>query len=480
MYEKGEYAMRCLDRSLAAIALLAVLSAVALPAVAQEEPAPQGMSTNEMQASSLDPHWLPWLGCWELIADAVDYRAVESTGRRVVCVTPRLDGRGVNLSTQIDSRVIADNTVIADAVERAVPEQDCSGNQKASWSADGRRLYSSVAATCGNESQRTVTGMNMLLEGNRWLEIQSVSLDEGEHRELVVRHYDRLDDAETSELGVATLDPLLAARAASARAAAAAPLDVDDVIEADAIFPEEVVEAAIVESGSLFALDTDALLRLADAGIEDRVIDLMVAVSFPEQFVVDNGASYGGGGGGGALYLGYYGYPVSCWGRYYSPFYGPYGPGCGSWWDAYAYYPYYGYYPPYGGGGGYYRPSVPPSGSLYGGKVINGRGYSTPKVPVPLDSSTSSGLSIQQRASAGGFGYTVRRAAPKGGIGGHSIFGGNKRSGGSVSRTGGFSKPGSSGGGASGGGSSPVRSSSSSGGTAKPRGGGGGGKSSGH
>ncbi|MGD8330946.1 MAG: hypothetical protein PVJ49_16065 [Acidobacteriota bacterium] len=463
-------------RSLAAIALLAVLSAVALPAVAQE-PAAQGITTNEMQASSLEPHWLPWLGCWELVADAVDHRVVESTGRRVVCVAPRLDGRGVNLTTQIDSRVIADNTVIADGVERSVPEQDCSGTQKASWSADGRRLFSSVAASCGNESQRSVTGMSMLLEGNRWLEIQSVSLDQGEHRELVVRHYDRLDEAATSELGVATLAPALAAQAASARAAAAAPLDVDDVIEANALFPEEVVEAAIVESGSLFNLDTDALIRLADAGIEDRVIDLMVAVSFPDQFVVDSGPSYGGGGG--ALYVGYSGYPMSCWGRYYSPFYGPYGPGCGLWWGDYGYYPYYGYYPPYYGGGGY-RPSVPPSGSLYGGKVINGRGYTAPKVAVPANSPSSS-LSMRERASTDGFAYTVRRAAPKGGIGGHSIFGGGKRVGG-VSRTGGYTKPGSAGSGPTGSGSSAVRSSSSSGGTAKPRGGGsgGGGKSSGH
>jgi hypothetical protein len=488
MRTKGDNPMRVLIRIIAATPVLALLVAMTLPAAAQEQAA-DAATVNQVQAPLHEPRWLPWLGCWELVADAVDSRQVESTGRRVVCVTPRLDGRGVNLSTQIDSTVVADNTVIADGSQRALPEADCSGHQTASWSADGKRLHSNVSASCGDGAARSVIGLSMLIEGNRWVEIQSVSLDQGEHRELVVRQYDRLDASATQELGVATLGPALSARAAEARAAAAAPLDVDDILEASETFPVEVVEAAILESGSMFALDTNALLRLDDAGIETRVIDLMVAVSFPEQFIVDTGASYGGGGYGGygytgySGYIGYYGYP-NCWGHYYSPFYGPYGPGCGSFW----YSGYYGGYRPpyYGGGGGYYRPSVPPTGSLYGGKVIKGRGYSVNGRPANLPSSTSSSafspgsVSISSRSSSagsgdsGGLGYTVRRAIRRDG-GGAKIGGAGRRSGGSVTRSGGFRAPGSAGGGASSAGSS----SSSSGGTAKakakPRGGGSGG-----
>jgi len=299
--------MYSIKRTLNAAGVLALLLAAALPAAAQEQ-APALATTNEVQAPLLEPRWLPWLGCWELTADVVDYRMVESTGRRIVCVTPRLDGLGVNLTTQIEGRVIADNTIVADGIERTLPEADCSGRQTASWSADGRRLHSSVRATCAEDTGRSLTGLSMLVEDGSWIELQSVSFDDGEHRELVIRQYKRLGAAETQGLGFATLDPALAARAARARAAAAAPLDVDDVLEAWEIFPVEVVEAAILESNSMFALDGKALVRLADAGVEDRVIDLMVAVSFPEEFVVDNGASYGGGGGGGAMYLGFYGF----------------------------------------------------------------------------------------------------------------------------------------------------------------------------
>lgn len=465
--------MRSIARFLAATPVLALLTVVSLPAAAQEPPADLAAigSSETLQTTLLEPRWLPWLGCWELTADAVDYREVESTGRRVVCVAPRLDGRGVNLTTQIDTEVITENTVIADGAERALPEADCNGHQTATWSADGRRLHTAVSASCGDEAARTVRGLNMLGESGRWIELQSVSLDGGDNRELVVRHYERLDDQATRALGYATLGAELAARAAQARAAAAAALDVDDVIEAYEIFPVELVEAAILESNSMFALDTGALVRLADAGLEDRVIDLMVAVSFPDQFVVDAEPSYSGGAAGTG-WVGYYGYyHPTCWGRYYSPFYGMYGPGgCGYYVSPYAYYG--DYYTPYyysGGRSRSFRPRVPASGSLYGGRVINKRGYS---VSAPGSSPTSGTVSISERAGSSGLGYTVRRAIARDGGGGAGIFGGKRSNSGGVSRIGGF-KPSSVGGGSASGGSS----SGSGGGTvrtAKPRGGGGG------
>jgi hypothetical protein len=467
--------------------MLALLVAVAGPAAAyaQTPSAPadavQLAAPDQIQAGPADERWLPWLGCWELVGDAVDYRQVEDTGRRVVCIAPRLDGLGVNLTTQLDDKVIAQNTVVADARPRGLAENDCSGEQTASWSADGRRLHSFVNAACAADAQRSLAGLSMLVEGGRWIELQSVSFDGGEHRELVVRQYDRLDNKATTALGFGTLSPALAAEAARARAAAAGPLDVDDVLEASETFAVEVVEAAILESNSTFALGSNELIRLADAGIEDRVIDLMVAISFPDRFVVDSGRSGGGGGGGayGPMYVGFggfVGYYPSCWGAYYSPFWGPYGPGC----DRYFYSPYYGYgsyRPPYYGGGGRpIRPSVPPSGSLYGGKVINKRGYATVS-PVQLP----------QSSSQTGVGGAIRRAFSRNGgngergngftgsgrsnsVGSGRSTGGSTRS--AVTRSG-FTRSGS-------GGSAPARS-SSSGATkarakakAKPKGGGGG------
>ena len=143
----------------------ALLLAAALPAPAQEQ-APAPATSDRVQAPLLEPRWLPWLGCWELTADVVDYRMVDNTGRRVVCVTPRLDGLGVNLTTQIEGRVIAENTVVADGTARTLPEADCDGRQTASWSADGRRLHSSVSATCAENTSRSLIRRSYTKAGN--------------------------------------------------------------------------------------------------------------------------------------------------------------------------------------------------------------------------------------------------------------------------------------------------------------------------
>lgn len=459
--------MRSSGRILAVALTLLVAPVVSLPAPAAAQSAMVGRT--ETQAELLEPRWLPWLGCWELTVDVIDNRQIEDTARRVVCVAPRLDGLGVNLTTHLDSQVIAQNTVVADGQERMLPETNCHGTQTASWSADGYRLYSSVTAACANEIERSLVGLSMLVEGNRWIELQSVSIDDGNHRELLVRQYERVADTETLELGFTPLDLGLAARAATARAAASGPLDVDDILEASDRTPVEIVEAAILESNSLFALDSRALIRLADAGVEDRVIDLMVAVSYPDQFVVDSGRASGGGGGyagyGGYIrpYYGYY--AGSCWGPYYGPMYGPYGPGC----DFRS--PSYGYYPPYynyggGGGGGPIAPSFPPSGSLYGGKVIRGRGYVTVTARPENLPSNNNGVTGAARRAFG------RDGRPRSAVGASSPSSSGSSSSSSVSRSG-FRRSGSSGGSSSSGGASggKARSGSVKVRKAKPKGG---------
>ena len=444
--------------------VVALLSMVALAAAAQPQIGAL-VTENNAQAELREPRWLPWLGCWELTADAVDRRMVEDTGRRIVCVAPRLDGLGVNLTTHLDGEVIGENTVVADGAERPLPETDCSGSQTASWSSDGRRIHSTVDAVCASGAGRSLVGASLLSQDNRWIEIQAVSIGDGDHREIVVRQYERIGEAETRELGFTPLEGAIAVRAAEARAGAAAPLDLEDVLEAGEIFPVEIVEALILESGSVFPLDSSALIRLADSGIDERVIDLMVAVSFPDEFVVDGG--YGSGGGGGGGYYGYTGfgyypgfYSGSCWGNYYSPFWGPYGPGCSYGWPYYG----YGHYPGYGGGG--YVIRIPPTGSLYGGRVVNKNGYATvtPR-PEPLPSDEGIGGAIRRafrRDDAGG----TQRAN---GTASSRSNGSSSRSGGSVSRSG-FTRSGSSGGGSSGSSGSKPKAKAK----AKPKGGAGG------
>src|SRR5690606_6358956 len=86
-------------------------------------------------------------------------------------------------------------------------------------------------------------------------------------------------------------------REPGAPAAAGARLSLADVTEAvDQVSPR-VLEAALVESDASFALSSRDLIDLDDAGVPDSVTDLLVALSYPERFVVERS-------GGGQLLIG--------------------------------------------------------------------------------------------------------------------------------------------------------------------------------
>lgn len=321
---------------------------------------------------ALDARWLPWLGCWELQGDAVDYRPVADVVDRTVCVSARPDGRGVNVTTYVDGTVALEETLLADGERHRLVRNGCSGWQEAHWSADGHRLVSSAGLDCEETPDRTFSGLSLMTTGGVWVDVEAVGMDD--HRELLVRRYRRTGTATAEELGLVPPTPDRALAAAEARARAAGPMDVGDVIETAGELPSEVVEAAILESGSTFAIDSDTLLRLAEAGLSDRVVDLMVAVSFPDHFVVDRGEvdeeraaddDYRRDRWG--RQVGYYGYGRS---------YGLYGPYAAYWlYDPFFAPFHFGSFARFPGRTIRVRPSVPDTGSLFGGKVIEGKGY---------------------------------------------------------------------------------------------------------
>ena len=239
----------------------------------------------------------------------------------------------------------------------------------------------------------------------------------------------------------------------SMRLAASGRYSVEDIIEAQTHVDPEAVEAWIVEHETPLAIDAGRLVQLADAGVSEGVIDMMIARSYPERFAV----STGGGGGGDGPWLGGAGYydPFYGWG---SPYYGRFGYRYG-----YGYSPFgFGYGSPYGYGYGYgigygYGPSIIRTESRNnGGRVISGRGY-------------SSGSSIGTRYGIGyGYGPSIIRTESRNN-GGRVISGRGYSSGSSI----GTRSTGSSRGTSSIGTSSSGSGGQSTGRTARRRGGGG-------
>lgn len=395
-----------------------VLSALlAAPAAAQT-------SASAPDRSLTDDKWAAFLGCWRGDSDAA------GTGARV-CVTP--NGGGVTLTTVIGGQVVRTEARVADGQPRPVVQAGCTGTESARWSARSLRLYRSASVACDKEAARQLSTVTFLLDGPTWVDIETVQTAAGDEvnvraSRMVRSANQQLPDGRT------------------ARAAAIGPREVetltrwtvDDVIELSAALPPDGVQAAISEAPTTFRLNAKALTAMADAGVGDRVIDLMVGLTYPSRFVVQRA---GGAPSGVGMPFGSFMYDP-----FFAPIIGPaamfscYSPyawaSTGYWGSCAGYnssllvgnpYFYSGFLDPWnggwvvaqtGGGGGAASPQVE-------GRLVNGRGYTQVN---PADASGSfggsGGSAYSGSTSSGDSGSSGSSGVSSGGYSGGGMSGG--------------------------------------------------------
>lgn len=365
-----------------------------------------GAAPAQGQAGELeDGRWLPYLGCW------VETEATATDGP-MTCVVP--EGSGVAFLTVSDAEVTDRRVLRGDGAERPTEVAGCTGVEAATFSSDGHRLYTTADLDCGGAERRTA-GLIAMVDARQWIEARALGTGEGSV--AWVKRYGPAPATRIEAAGLADRVDIETPRAVEvARVAASAPITVDAVIEAHARTDAEAVRSWLAEQGDPLRLDADALVRLADAGVPPEVIDVAIAVSFPDRFQVARQPRDEGGDR-----YGYDRWDRRMWSRfgpryydpfYYDPFYSPYS----------RYNRYYGYGGFYGTGYTGYGPTVvvvrPVDQTSSGGRAVPGRGYTqgssggtSNRSAVPRDASTWSPPSsaVRGTSSAGvraGQGYT--------------------------------------------------------------------------
>jgi hypothetical protein len=397
-----------------------------------------GLAPSTLAAQDVDSRWLPWLGCWEAA------EAGEETP--LLCVRPASEGNGVEFVTWTGTEMSPPEAILADGVPRNAEREDCVGMEEARFSDDGHRIYLKSEYVCEGGVEQKASGILAMVNPMEWVDIKAV-----DGNPWVLKY--RL--ARTSRVEEAGVENVVAPRASlvkSARLAASHRLTEEDVLEAVEHVDAAAVEALIVERGDPFAINAELLVRLDDAGVPDRVIDVMVAVSFPDRFAIKSGpmpveeladeADYNQprrrfymASGFYSPFWGGYGYYPRSYGLGWYDYYGYGGLGYGGYgWGGWGY-PGYGYYP---------RTVVvtPRTGSS--GRMIKGQGYTrggsgyTRGTARPRGSSRATSGGSRSGASAGVRSSGGRTAKPRGG-GGASVSSGSSRSSGrtAVRRTGG-------------------------------------------
>ena len=370
----------------------ALLGTVTMPARAQEP--------------SVDSRWLAYLGCWDQVGLA----------KAGICVVPA-GWSSVDIVKLVKGEVVSRDRIAVTGERVPSTNGDCTGWERAEWSATGDRVYLQSEETCPGEVRRSGTGVIAMTPNGQWTYVQGGTMGGREPGVSVQRYRETVSDLALPDDVAAALHRNVSGTR-QARAAASAPLAIADVIEVFSHLDAAVLEAWLVERGQKFALDAKGLVQLADGGVPSRVIDLMVALSYPNAFAINtaahegerlqtrntrrDGRDYGYDASDASCYRYYTINPYDPY--YYDPMY-PYSLAdsygaydCYRVRSGYAYaYP-YGYYPGgypvtiiyTGSGGNTSRPH---------GRVVNGQGYkegpstgdANPRSGTPSTWGTSSG-----------------------------------------------------------------------------------------
>jgi len=231
------------------------------------------------QTPQVDARWQPWLGCWT----ASSPRAVISdlVETQQVCVVPTPGASAVDVVTVSGSRIVSREHIDASGEHRKSERDGCVGWERAEWSSDMRRVYLTSEFECTGGLERGTTGLMATAANGDWLDVVGVAVRDN-IGVRVLRHH--------ASVPLSTLPAEIASAVDGASRAAAArtllPVGDPEIIDASHHVSAAVVEAWLAESRQVFTVNAARLVALADAGVDGRVIDMMVALSYPKAFAI--------------------------------------------------------------------------------------------------------------------------------------------------------------------------------------------------
>ena len=227
-----------------------------------------------------DTRWLPWFGCWEPVGEVR-----EDAAAPLLCVGPA-EG-GVELRSVLEGEVVASEMIRSDGTERPVAREGCEGWERSEFSEDGHRVFFETEQMCEGDFAGTTSSMIAMVSPFEWVDVQVAGASRGYN--VTVLRYRAATEAETAAAGYGDLVSERLATIRTARVSAASPLTIDQVIEASGKVHRVGVEAWVVEHGEIFDINANQLVKMADGGVPESVIDMVVAMSYPEKFAIERG-----------------------------------------------------------------------------------------------------------------------------------------------------------------------------------------------
>jgi hypothetical protein len=240
----------------------------------------------QTQLASTDGRWTPWVGCWQASSrDALSLELAPNKAAPVVCIVPAAGNATADLVTVNAAKADAPERVDANGSRREVNREGCTGWETAEFSPDAKRIYLHSQHQCTGNRTRISSGIMSISPNGEWLDVQGVKVES--HNGVRVIHYGRVPvpAALSAEMRTALEGRNLAS--ATATTAASDSLRLADVIEAARKVDPLVVQTWLAQRGQGFNMDAKKLTQLSDAKVPTNVIDIMVALSYPQAFAIN-------------------------------------------------------------------------------------------------------------------------------------------------------------------------------------------------
>ncbi len=288
-----------------------------------------------LAAQMVDPRWQPWLGCWAPLVSAVDDPTPARSASQQLCITPAATGSGVDIANVVDGKREPAERLAVTGTRVSKTRDGCDGWEIATWGVDARRIMLRSEFTCAGGAVRKSSGIFAFTSTGEFLQVHGVSV--GGNVAVRAARFLETDDVATDMARRAVgVNPVGGFSAATARMAATSEVTADDVADVAKQVDPQVTEAWLAQLGQGFRLDASQLMRMADAGVQPRVIDLMIALSNPKTFAIqragqidrtvqetqDNRRGFGGFGNAAYMPIGFGSWQMGAWGMSPNDFYG--------------------------------------------------------------------------------------------------------------------------------------------------------------
>lgn len=246
--------------------LAALLSLMVLPSTLQ--------ATTTRTA---DVGWLAWMGCWS----PKDTQNSGQENLASLCIVNSEDTNGLEILTIVDGSILERRAVGLNGIPKKITSEECDGTEAFTFSDDGRHIFLETNFLCTG-GQRKETGIMTMTSPQEWLEIRAIEIG-GQTIPWVLRY----GIASQEVFQTAGVEETVTRSTQLARMSFLSPLTLANVVEAGSRVDPQAIEAWILENAQPFSLNGEILKRMSFSGVAPNVLDAVIAVSFPNEFVLE-------------------------------------------------------------------------------------------------------------------------------------------------------------------------------------------------